>query len=127
VLQHLTVKMSCDGGADPRVVSLLTAPEIAGKGLRYSLELRLFSRTGLDVVENTKIPFSARVRRRVSSSLPVMKMADISSSFYINVFSYNCACSSFGKQTGQSIIKLANKHYNQKRTPSAITANCLLN
>jgi len=96
--------MSGNGGADPRVVSLLTAPEIAGKGLWYSLELRLFPRTGLDVVENTKIPFSAGFRRRVSSSLPVKKMAKISSSFYINVISYNCACSSSGKQATENVL-----------------------
>jgi hypothetical protein len=88
VLQHLTVKMSGNGGADPPDVSLLTAPEIPGKGLRYSLELRLFPRTGLDVVANTKIPLVTRFRSRVSSSVPVTKMA----------ISYNCACSSFGKK-----------------------------
>ena len=104
MLQHLTVKMSGNGGADPHVVSLLTAPEIAGTKLRYSLELRIFPRTGLDVAANTKIPFSARVWRRVSSSLRVMKMADISSSFYINVISYKCACSSFGKQAGENVL-----------------------
>jgi len=60
--------MSGNGGTDTRVVSLLTAPEIAEKGFRYSLELRLFPRAGPDVVANTKIPFSARVRRWVSSS-----------------------------------------------------------
>jgi hypothetical protein len=42
--------MNVNGGADPPVVSLLTAPEIPEKGLRYSLELRLVPRTGLDVV-----------------------------------------------------------------------------
>ena len=96
--------MSGNGGADSRVVSLLTALEMAGKGLWYSLELRLFPRTGLDVVENKKNPFSAGIRRRVSSSLPVMKMAEISSSFYINVISYNFACSSPDKQAIENVL-----------------------
>jgi len=33
-----------------------------------------------------------------------MKMSEISSSFYISVISYNCACSSFGKQASESVL-----------------------
>jgi hypothetical protein len=64
--------MNDNGGLDPHIVNLLTAPEIAGERSRYALQLRLFLRTGLDVVAG------------IETDCPVAKMSEIASSFYLN-------------------------------------------